>query len=119
MSKDYFNLQKTYIVSTKNQGFEVVGSGGTITQSSVGDIVTRENSAMVHVYSNESKAWQDIPVQEDLWWIPTGITHLANCITKGIDTDISIEQARHVVEIMEKVYIASQTGESQEITTTF
>ena len=105
--------------STKNQGFEVVGSGGTLTQSSVSDIVTRENSAMVHIYRNESKAWQDIPVNEDLWWIPTGVTHLANCISRGIETNISVEQARHVVEIMEKVYIASQTGESQEITTTF
>ena len=105
--------------ATKNQGFEVIGSKGTITQSSVGDIVTRENSAMVHIYRNESKEWQDIPVKEHLWWIPTGVTHLADCISRDMETDISVEQARHVVEIMEKIYIASKTGESQEITTVF
>ena len=65
------------------------------------------------------KEWQDIPVKEDLWWIPTGVTHLADCISRGVETDISVEQARHVVEIMEKIYIASKTGESQEITTAF
>ena len=104
---------------SRSQGFEIIGSEGTITTSGSGDLVTRTREATVHVYKNEDREWQDLPVEGELWWIPTGMTHLAHCIREGRNPDITIEHARHVVEVMEKVYIAAETGQAQEITTTF
>jgi predicted dehydrogenase len=47
------------------------------------------------------------------------IAHWAECIATGRKPILSAEHARHVVEIMEKAVIASQTGQAQELTTTF
>ena len=44
---------------------------------------------------------------------------IAECIVSGEQPKITIEHARHVVEIMEKTYVAARTGQAQEITTTF
>jgi predicted dehydrogenase len=104
---------------SRAQGMEIVGSAGTITTSGSGDLVTRTREATVHLYQNEAREWQDLPVEGELWWIPTGLTHLAHCILEGRQPEITIEHARHVVEVMEKVYVAAETGQAQEITTTF
>ena len=47
------------------------------------------------------------------------IAHWAECVVQGMKPILSAEHARHVVEIMEKAVIASQTGQAQELTTTF
>jgi predicted dehydrogenase len=47
------------------------------------------------------------------------VAHWAECILQGKKPILSAEHARHVVEIMEKAVIASQTGQAQELTTTF
>ena len=87
----------------------IVGMEGTIAES-VG---------MVHLYLNDSEAWTDYPVEGKAWSIPSGLIHLAECILSGDHPKITIEHARHVVEIMEKTYVASRTGQAQEMTTTF
>ncbi|MGH2458048.1 MAG: Gfo/Idh/MocA family protein [Chloroflexota bacterium] len=43
----------------------------------------------------------------------------AACIEQGRKPILSAEHARHVVEIMEKAVTASETGQAQELTTTF
>ena len=105
--------------ASRAQGMEIVGSKGTLTESGGGDLVTRTRESTIHLYSNEAKEWRDYPVEEELWWIPTGLTHLARRILSGRPPDISIEHARHVVEVMEKVYVAARTGTAQAVTTTF
>jgi predicted dehydrogenase len=105
--------------ASRAQGMEIIGSRGTLTVSGGGDLVTRTREATVHLYSNSAKEWQDYPVEDELWWIPTGLTHLARCISEGRQPDISIQHARHVVEVMEKSYVAARSGQAQEITTTF
>jgi predicted dehydrogenase len=47
------------------------------------------------------------------------VAHWAECVVQGKQPILSAEHARHVVEIMEKAVIASQTGQAQELTTTF
>jgi predicted dehydrogenase len=47
------------------------------------------------------------------------IAHWAECVLQGKKPILSAEHARHVVEIMEKAVIASQTGQAQTLTTTF
>ena len=47
------------------------------------------------------------------------VAHWAECVTQGKKPILSAEHARHVVEIMEKAVIASQTGQAQPLTTTF
>ena len=105
--------------ASRSQGMEIIGSKGTLTESGGGDLVARTRESTIHLYSNDAKEWSDYPVEEELWWIPTGLTHLAGCILSGAAPDISIEHARHVVEVMEKAYIAARTGTAQEITTRF
>ncbi|HEX2034965.1 MAG TPA: Gfo/Idh/MocA family oxidoreductase [Chloroflexota bacterium] len=47
------------------------------------------------------------------------VAHWAECVLQGKKPILSAEHARHVVEIMEKAVVASQTGQAQELTTTF
>jgi predicted dehydrogenase len=47
------------------------------------------------------------------------VAHWAECVVQGKKPILSAEHARHVVEIMEKAVIASQTGQAQDLTTTF
>jgi predicted dehydrogenase len=47
------------------------------------------------------------------------VAHWAACVVQGRKPILSAEHARHVVEIMERAVIASQTGQAQDLTTTF
>jgi predicted dehydrogenase len=47
------------------------------------------------------------------------ILHLVNCLLEGRAPLVTGEHARHVVEIIEKGYVASQTGQTQVIVSTF
>ena len=47
------------------------------------------------------------------------IMHLADCIVEGRDPIPSAAHARHVVEIIEKGYAASRTGQTQTLQSTF
>jgi predicted dehydrogenase len=47
------------------------------------------------------------------------VAHWAECVAQGKKPVLSAEHARHVVEIMEKAVVASQTGQAQELTSTF
>jgi predicted dehydrogenase len=47
------------------------------------------------------------------------VAHWADCIATGKKPILSAEHARHVVEIMEKAVVASETGHAQELTTVF
>ena len=73
----------------------------------------------VRLYRNETQEWEEFPVEGSRWAIPVGLTHFAECLAEGRRPCITIEHARHVVEIMEKIYVAARTGQAQEITTTF
>lgn len=47
------------------------------------------------------------------------IMHLVDCVLHDRKPIVSAEYARHVVEIMDKGYLASQTGQTQTLNTTF
>jgi predicted dehydrogenase len=47
------------------------------------------------------------------------VAHWAACVVQGKHPILSAEHARHVVEIMEKAVVASQTGQAQDLTTVF
>lgn len=47
------------------------------------------------------------------------VAHWVECATQGKKPILSAEHARHVVEIMEKAVISSQTGQAQALTSTF
>jgi len=47
------------------------------------------------------------------------IMHLVDCIVENRDPVASGTHARHVVELIEKGYAASKTGQTQELRTTF
>jgi len=47
------------------------------------------------------------------------ILHLVDCIREGSEPEVTAEHARHVIEIMEKGYLAAETGRRQDILSTF
>ena len=71
------------------------------------------------VYHEKTARWDEFPLTEGLWRIPSGLTHLGHCLSEGNSPDTSVEHARHVVEVVENTYIAARTGQAQDITTTF
>ena len=58
-----------------------------------------------HAEMEEAHVWADI-------------YHFADCIANDLEPMATGEQARHVIEIIEKGYIAAKTGQVQEIQTT-
>ncbi len=59
-----------------------------------------------HTQLEEAHLWADI-------------RHLVDCIVNDKEPIPGPEHARHVIEIIEKGYVAAQTGEAQELRTTF
>ncbi len=51
--------------------------------------------------------------------IYSDIMHMVDCILNDREPVISAEHARHVIEIIELGYAAAETGQTQEMTTTF
>ncbi len=47
------------------------------------------------------------------------ILHLVDCIREDREPEVTAEHARHVIEIMEKGYVAAHTGQRQDLTTAF
>ncbi|HEX6972507.1 MAG TPA: Gfo/Idh/MocA family oxidoreductase [Limnochordia bacterium] len=47
------------------------------------------------------------------------IMHLVDCIRTDREPVVSGEHARHVIEVIEKGYVAARTGQTQEIASTF
>ena len=56
-------------------------------------------------------------IEEASLWVD--IRHLADCILHDKEPQPSGEHARHVIEIIEKGYVAAETGRTQELRTTF
>ena len=115
----FVTINSGWIGGEGGGGTGIVGTEGTITEAGKSDIVTREKESSVRLYRNDTNEWKEFPVEGRLWWIPAGITHLAECIAEGKQPRITIEHARHVIEVIEKVYEAARTGQAQEMTTTF
>jgi predicted dehydrogenase len=59
-----------------------------------------------HARLPEIQAWVDIE-------------HMLDCILHGRAPVASAEHARHVIEIIEKGYLAARTGQAQEVSSTF
>jgi predicted dehydrogenase len=47
------------------------------------------------------------------------IMHLVDCVLNDLDPIVSAEHARHVIEIFEAGYRAAETGQVQELASTF
>ncbi len=52
-------------------------------------------------------------------YIVGDLTHLADCILDDRDPELSADQARHVVEIIDKTYESARLGRALDLTTTF
>ena len=105
--------------ASKTPALEIIGSEGSIAVTSVRGTDANEQEPVVHLYHNKTAKWEDFPLTEGLWRIPTGLTHFAQCLLEDNPPDVSIEQARHVVEVIEKTYLAAERGRTQDIATTF
>ena len=50
---------------------------------------------------------------------PYDIMHMVDCVLNDKEPAVSAEHARHVIEIIELGYKAAETGQTQDMTTTF
>ncbi len=105
--------------ASKTPALEIIGSEGSIAVTSARGTDANEQEPVVHLYHNKTAKWEDFLLTEGLWRIPTGLTHFAQCLLEDNPPDVSIEQARHVVEVIEKTYVAAESGRTQDIATTF
>jgi len=67
---------------------------------------------------------EGIHYKMDEFWVYNDIMHLVDCIINDktpivVDNIVSVEHARHVIEIIDKGYVASRTGKTQTLTSTF
>jgi predicted dehydrogenase len=71
------------------------------------DVATMKESKKRYVEDPEGYAW------------PNGAAHIAECLATGKKTIMTMEQAFHVLEIMEGCHLSQQTGKRIPIQSTF
>jgi predicted dehydrogenase len=102
------------ITGKLTEGFQptIFGTGGTIAGTRFGDVdLTQPGDRMphhegVHIDMEEKHVFEDLMQLVD--WIRLDQPSIA-----------SAEHARHVVEIIEAGYRAAETGQTQDLTSTF
>jgi predicted dehydrogenase len=99
------------VIQTSYTGFELLGdpalfglSGGRLTAPVV--------YADLPYVSGPHRQIEELHVYAD-------IMHLVDCILNDKTPIVTAEHARHVIEIIEKGYLAAQTGQTQALETTF
>lgn len=105
--------------ASKSPPLEIIGSEGSIAVTTARETDASAQEIVVHVYHEKTAKWDEFPLTEGLWRLPTGLTHLGNCLLEGNTPDTSIQHACHVVEVIEKTYLAARSGQTQDIATTF
>lgn len=97
----------------RNSGLELYGSEGTI-QMMGEDWAPRG----YELWRNDVGAWQVVEDGSGWPW-SDGIRHLIACIRAGTPPLITPEHAYHVLEIMTATMRAGETGQAQDIASTF
>ena len=96
------------------QGFSpnFYGTAGSIVGTTFGDInLKREGDHQPHVTGVHAEMHEN-HVFED-------VMQLVDWVRDGIPSQVSTDQARHVIDIIESGYRAAETGQAQELRTTF
>lgn len=94
-----------------SEGAIEAGRGGIEVWGKSGHRTEEADRAMPYVFG-EHKELPERHVYSD-------IMHLVDCVLNDREPAVSAEHARHVIEIIELGYKAAETGERQEMTTTF
>lgn len=126
------------MVTREGPGMVIYGSQGVISSAGRGGTFRLYQRAETGPYP---RGWSEIDPEgnvvatgEDAGKAPSGqgrrggrregapsddVAHWAECVVQKKKPILSAEHARHVVEIMEKAVISSQTGQALDLTTTF
>jgi predicted dehydrogenase len=99
--------------ATESPQLEVVCQRGTIAVPRT----QPDGRTVVRVHDGED--WREEPVEGEPWTIPSGLPRFARDVASGASSPVDIEQARHVVEVMEKALVSARSGTAQALTTTF
>ncbi len=105
--------------ASKTPPLEIIGSDGSIAVTHARETDASAQEIVVHVFHEKTARWDEFPLTEGLWRIPTGLTHFGRCLSDGNQPDTSIRHALHVIEVLEKTYVAARSGQAQDIATTF
>jgi predicted dehydrogenase len=98
----------------KGAALEVYGLEGTI--QLMGDDWA---PAGLEYWKNEVGAWQLIDSRSNYWPWTDGLSHLVECAISGTEPYTRPEHAFHVLDIMLSAMTAAETGQTQEVQSTF
>jgi predicted dehydrogenase len=108
-------LDATYCVeATLGPSLEIHGTAGTI---AVVDEPPRRG--VVRLYESDKAAWREVRVPAPPPVRDLGVLHLVDCLREGKELILTGERGRHLVEIMAKAPVAAETGQIQEMSTSF
>jgi predicted dehydrogenase len=105
---------------------ELVGSQGAIVIGGRGaqgavELWVQNRDQLTYGFGHDLK--EALPFDETEYppgtHILSDILHLAECIREDKQPLVSAEHARHVIEIIEKAYLAARTGTTQQLATSF
>ncbi|MBI2939282.1 MAG: Gfo/Idh/MocA family oxidoreductase [Chloroflexi bacterium] len=99
--------------ASESAQLEVICQRGTITLPRA----ARGDQRAIHTHRDGK--WEEIPVEGKPWVIPDGLPYLVGCIREGRSPIITVEHARHVVEIMEKALTSARAGQAQTLASDF
>jgi UDP-N-acetyl-2-amino-2-deoxyglucuronate dehydrogenase len=110
-------LDSTYCIKAyEGPNLEIYGSRGTISSS-------REPQSIVRLFralpDDGGPAWVDAEMPEERRFQSVGVEDLLNAIQEDRPTVLTPEHARHVVEIMNKCYVAAREKRTMPLETTF
>ena len=71
------------------------------------------------LWQNATKRWQRVAETAPTWNYLSGLRHLVDCIHSGRQPLMTPAHAYHVLEVLLKAQIASSTGQTQTIESTF
>lgn len=124
----YAHVYGTFASGPRRPEFQFSGSGGSMDIGRDGLTVYGDPSLMGArggVMQASSPAYDALPYVSGVHvnlpekHVYSDIMHLVDCVLNDLDPIVSAEHARHVIEIFEAGYRAAETGQVQELASTF
>ena len=109
----------------------VVTSGFTVQNSDVASVEIYGTQATMYLHghdwspdgyalwTNEAASWRRFPERDPHWPWTAGLSHLIDCVRSGRRPVMTVEHARHVVEIVAEAHTSLIEGRRQSVASSF
>jgi predicted dehydrogenase len=98
----------------RSPGLELYGTKGTVQM--MGDDWDPDG---YELWQNDAGAWQIFKETDPDWPWTDGLSHLVDCVQKGVSPLVTPEHAFHVLEIMIKAQASGSDGQAKQIESSF